>query len=528
MKSFYQHLRASHEFGEPVDLIRKPIFRSSAIFPVVNNDSYTSRIIFLGYWFVKRKINEVNLLMTLRDKEGNALLRKTMIIDSPRTYSIEIDHLLREIQHGQKSNFVGSIEVEIFSTRDMVFPYPALVVSYYSDKFNTCVHTTGRIYNDFEDLAENERFRVPETGFDIQIKDDVDSFIAFVNGPKINPNGIIKYTITNSDSQKFSGVLQLGTINPYQTMFVKFKDHIPNLSEKLNHSSGTITIEHNFEGFFPRFLAGNVQVSFPSVSFTHTYYDCSSCADNSDYWDRMSDQYHDCSAYIPIFADVNLYTELVIYPNFSPSDFKLHITFHDEQGKQLHQLNSFLEVDSKNSKLIRINFNDLIKEHKLEFGKIKSAHVISDFRDRIPARLKFGLNVGVFGSKARFPCNICFNAKVGNPLLENKPGSFHWCPLFDEGRSIVTISNFSPQKYYQKSANLKVKFYNEKGFSGIEKNIVLPPYGEFRLDTIENSEIKSLLQDGIVWITIEANNPNIQGFYFNFNQSGAVAGDHFF
>ena len=70
----------------------------------------------------------------------------------------------------------------------MVFPYPALVLEYYNEKFNTCVHTLGRIYNDFEDLNENETFRVPETGFDIHETDDLYSFLSFVNGPKKNEN----------------------------------------------------------------------------------------------------------------------------------------------------------------------------------------------------------------------------------------------------------------------------------------------------------------------------------------------------
>ena len=30
------------------------------------------------------------------------------------------------------------------------------------------------------------------------------------------------------------------------------------------------------------------------------------------------------------------------------------------------------------------------------------------------------------------------------------------------------------------------------------------------------------------WVIIKANNPYIQGFYFNFNNSGSVSGDHFF
>jgi len=528
VKSLYQHLCSAREFGETIDLTKKPIFRSSAIFPVVKNNSYTTNILFLGYWLLKRKIQEVNLLITLRDYEGTILRRNSWIVNSPRTYTIELDHLLESTQYAEKSEFLGSIEVEIFSTNDMVFPYPALVLNYYNAEFNTCVHTLGRIYNDYEDLIENEKFRVPETGFDIYANNDIDAFLAFVNGTNVNPDGTIKYIITNSDSQKFRGTFHLGSIKPYQTVFFKFKDHISDLSKMLNEKPGTITIEHNFEGFYTRFLAGNIQHSFPSISFTHTYYDCSSCSTQSDYWNRISDDYHDCSISIPIFAENNFYTELVIYPNFSPSSFFLHINLHDSQGKLLQQIHSFLKIDGKDSKLFKINFNELIKKHNLDPSKVKTAHIISDFKDKIAARLKFGLNVGVYNSKAKLPCNICFNSKVGNPLLEKKPGSFHWCPIFNIGDSVISISNFSPQKNYQRPAKLKLRFFNEHGPTSIEKTILLAPCEEFRLDTSKDSYLKPFLQEAPAWVTIEADNPNIHGFYFNFNRSGSVAGDHFF
>lgn len=526
MKSFYQHLSTTHEFGETIDLTKKPILRSSAIFPVVKNNSYTTNILFLGYWLLKRKIQEVNLLITLRDNEGTVLSRNSWIINSPRTYTIELDYLLENVYNKKKSEFLGSLEVEIFSTRDMVFPYPALVLNYYNNEFNTCVHTLGRIYNDFEDLDENEKFRVPETGFDIHENYDVDSFLAFVNGPKENYDGIIKYVITNSDSQKFTGIFHLGTIKSYQTVFLKFKDYIQDLTKMLNDRPGTITIEHNFEGFYPRFLAGNIQRSFPSISFTHTYYDCSSCSAPSDYWSRLSDLYYDCSVYVPIFTKNDFYTNLIVYPNFSPSNFFLHINFHDSQGKLLRQIPSFLDINSKDSKLIKIDFNELIEKHNLDSSNVKTAHIITDFKDKIPARLKFGLNVGRYGLKVKLPCNICFNSKVGNPSLEKKPGSFHWCPIFSD-RSVISISNFSPQKSYQKPANVRLRLYNKQGQIPIEKSVLLAPYGEFRFDTLPDSNLESFLKDPM-WVTIEADNPNMQGFYFNFNSSGAIAGDHFF
>ena len=61
------YIEFTETFNEKIDNVRKPILRSSAVFPVVRNENYTSRINFLGYWLIKRNIPEVHLLITLRD-----------------------------------------------------------------------------------------------------------------------------------------------------------------------------------------------------------------------------------------------------------------------------------------------------------------------------------------------------------------------------------------------------------------------------------------------------------------------------
>ena len=526
MKSFYKFLSSRLEFGETLDVNRKPVFRSSAIFPAIQTDFYATNIMFLGYWLIKRKISEITILITLRSKEGKIISRNTLLVDSPKSYSIELNSLLKNTSN-KDSEFFGSIELEIFSTQDMVFPYPALVLNYYGENFNTCVHTLGRIYNDFEDQHENEVFQVSESGFDISCNDDLEPFISFVNGPVSNPNALFNYIITNYESEKFSGSFNVGEIQPYETMLLKFQEHIPNLYKILKNKPGSITLEHNLEGFFPRFLAGNFQNSLNSVSFTHTFYDCSSCKDKSDYWDRTTDDFYDCSVYIPIFNDGNQYTELVIYPNFSPSNFDLHISLHNSEGKQIHYLKSFLTIRSKDSKLLKINFNELIKNLNIDKHKIKSAHLISEFENKIPSRLKFGLNVGQENMKSKIPCNICFNSKNGNPFIENKPGSFHWCPLFNNKNAVVSIANFSPKKNYTKSANIILKFYDNHSLK-LEKKILLSANSEYRINTTTIPDLKTIIENEPIWVTIEADNPNIQGFQFNFHESGSVAGDHFF
>jgi len=106
MKSFYKFLSSRLEFGETLDVNRKPVFRSSAIFPAIQTDFYTTNIMFLGYWLIKRKISEITILITLRSKEGKIISRNTLLVDSPKSYSIELNSLLKNTSN-KDSEFFG-------------------------------------------------------------------------------------------------------------------------------------------------------------------------------------------------------------------------------------------------------------------------------------------------------------------------------------------------------------------------------------------------------------------------------------
>ena len=525
MKSYSQHLKSTQEFGETHSTIKKPILRSSGIFPVIQNQHYSSSIHFLGYWLLKRNIPEITLGITLRNADGTTLLQKTEIIDVAKAFSVNLSSLLSEIDFDIKNNFLGSIEIEFHSTQDLVFPYPALVLEYHNEKFNTCVHTLGRIYNDPEDLKENESFKVPESGFDIHVNDDLSSFLSFVNGPLSNNEGIVQYEVTNSNSEKLTGTFSLGYLRSFETKFIEFRERIPNLSSFLKNNPGSISLKHNFEGFYPRFLVGTRQSSLPSVSFTHSYYDCTSCSDKADFWNRNNDTHNDSSVYIPLFTKNNEYTNLIIYPNFSPCNFSINLEFYNKNGEKIHELPKFLHVDTTKSKLHKIDFNEIIS--KYENNEIYCSNIICNFENnKIPSRIKFGLDVGMRNLKSKLPCNICFNARMGNPLIENKPGSFHWAPIFPNRNSVIAIGNFSTLKDYQRDSEIEMTFFRKEDSSTISKKFTLKANCEERIYS-NDADIKQFIKtEG--WVTIKANNPYIQGFYFNFNNSGSVSGDHFF
>ena len=276
MKSYQSHLKTTINLDKK-DITRKPVFRSSAIFPVCLSKEINVNIYFLGYWLLKRNINEISLLTTIRNQSGSVIYRNSNIIDRIKSYKISLKKILKT-----KNNFFGSIELEFNSIEDLVFPFPALIINYESKKSSSVVHTCGRIFNDLEDQIKNNIELVSEGGFDILPKKNFLPFFSFVNGPTRILNQTLKLKILNFQGETIKKNIILKKIEPYETKFIFFlKD-----KEKkfLRGKKGSININHSFTTFFPRFLAGNIEKNFSSTQITHTYYDLKGRKKSSDYW----------------------------------------------------------------------------------------------------------------------------------------------------------------------------------------------------------------------------------------------------
>ena len=63
--------------------------------------------------------------------------------------------------------------------------------------------------------------------------------------------------------------------------------------------------------------------------------------------------------------------------------------------------------------------------------------------------------------------------------------------------------------------------------TSITKKLFLGANSEERIFINEHEDLKEFLSNE-GWVTIKADNPYIEGYYFNMNKSGSVSGDHFF
>ncbi|QHQ36743.1 hypothetical protein [Algicella marina] len=146
---------------------------------------------------------------------------------------------------------------------------------------------------------------------------------------------------------------------------------------------------------------------------------------------------------------------------------------------------------------------------------------------RVPARLKFGLNIGHPAARD-LASNVCFNAKVPNLKLLDKPGTFKWAPILNKGGSAMMFSNLSPVVGGFREANVTPNVWRESDCVPLERKIIIPDNGCYWLNASADPEIAEWLQGGTGWVTAQSDKPFLDGYYTEDRGFGIVGADHLF
>jgi len=530
MKTYLDHLKSTGSIG-PFDILKRPVLRSSAIFPFFVNNYLDTRVLFMGYWFLKRNIKDIFILITLRLEKGEIIIREGLSIDNVKAFCISVKNKLINKNFIFRGNLKGSIELEVFSIKNLFFPFPAFVVNYDSNQSSSFVHTCGRTFNDINDCRDTLKFLPPETGFDILPGDHLIPFFSFTNGDTFLKNQRLSLEIFCNNKTKIKKHIIIKKLKPYETKFIFFL----NKKEKKNiKSKCSLRIKHNFKSFFPRFLSGNFTRNYSNASLTHSYYDLKDYNDKKHFWfNHDKSTFFDSMISIPIFLNKKYSTELAIYPNFYFKDcINFNIEIFDMKGELLKKVNNFFSIKKKFNKPYYLNINNLVQNlfylNKRKKDKYLFAKITFDTQT-IPPRLKFGLNVS-YNSNSRFnlPSNVCFNAMVPDKFTASKKGTFKWALILNKTDSKILISNMSNLKKKFKKAKLILKFWRERDNKFIKKVLKLKDNGSFCFELNNNKIIKKFLNRKTGWVTIQSDNPYVNGYYFEDNGVNAIGADHFF
>lgn len=526
MRSYYAHLSTT----APAEgaIAPRPTFRSSAIFPVMQTAGISSRILFMGYWMLKRNIKEIACVITLRDLKGTILARHTQMIVEAKTYRIELADELERSGKKRFSDFDGSLEVEFFSTQNLFFPFPAVVINYYGPNFSTVVHTAQRVYNDYEDKIRNSDTAVPESGFNIYADEDIEPFIALINGCTKVENSTLRLQMVNHEQEVMECTIDLGPLSPYETKWIYPARHCE-LKRFLEGRPGAAKIHFNVDWIFPRLVVGNIHHSIPALSITHTYYDCSVAMKDSDYWRPVEDGWYAASLMVPGEVASDHFTNVYFYPIYSPSTFAVDAEIYDTQGKRLGRVVDVAKITAPHLQVHRIPVKTLFKDFLPKGIQECALRLIARPLNgsRMPSRIKIGFDIGSTDENA--PCNICTNLQPFNPPLENKPQTFRWSPvLADQPFATLWIMNSSPAIDYKRTADVTVTFYRESDNKTLVRNFTLNPHGFVTMRIDSDEELRSFFQGQVGWMTATSSNAYMSTYYFTESSVGVVGGDHGF
>lgn len=524
MRSYYAHIQTiAPETG---GVVSRPVFRSSAIFPVLHQKDVSSRVLFLGYWMLKRNIDKIAGIVTLRSNEGSTIARQLLTITEAKAYSLELEDFLKISQLTEYENFHGTLEIEFYSNSNLVFPYPAVVVNYYGPAFSSVVHTAQRIYNDFEDMQKNSQTSVPESGFNIHVIEGCEPFLGLINGAAMQENGEIQLQFFNHAGKVLEYTEPLGTLNPYETRLLYPAKRV-DLQSFLEGREGACKATFTVKWIFPRLLVGNQQKDPPALSVTHTYYDCSAAVSSSDYWRFSDPEWYLASLMLPLWLDADHFTNVYFYPIYSPSTLAIDIELYAQDGTLLGIKEHYLTLESPCDQFAVIPFKEIIKELMIDPKNAKAARIIAHplKQSLMPSRIKLALDIG--HTDRGLPCNICMNLQPYNPSLSNKKFSFKWLPfLADQPSPSIWLMNSSPKKKYTENATLEMTFFREKDSTTLKRTLELPPQGCFILN--RDAELDAFFKNHVGWVTIVTNNPYLTTYYFADHSSGMLGGDHGF
>jgi hypothetical protein len=420
------------------------------------------------------------------------------------------------------------MEIEFFSARDLVFPFPAVVVNYHGPTFSSFVHTAQRIFNDNEDAREVLETSVPESGFNIYADGDREPFFTLINGFEPVPDCRVQMEFYNHKGQVLEHQLRVGALKPYQLVVV-YPAELVDLVSFLDGHVGTAKIQFNARWVFPRLVAGNRQRSLDAFSITHTFYDCTKATTPADYWAQSAADRHPATLMVPMSTGSKRFTNVFFYPIISPSTIEIDVEIYAADGTLLGKVPQALRIVSPHTRLHQIPLKTLCRNLGIPDSQTLAAKIIARPVDgsRLPARLKLGLDLGL--DESILPCNVCVGLEPYNAAVDSKPRAFRWAPvLADQQGAAVWFLNGSAAINYHREAPIDVLFYRENDDKTLARTLHLPPNGSAILRPSNDAELADFLGGQVGWFTATSTNPHFITYYFVEHPSGVVGGDHGF
>jgi len=511
--------------GSYADLSYMPVFRASAIFYAVCGPFINTSVGFLNYWREKNHIDDIGVMVTVRDALGIKKLRQHKRLTA-MTGLFDVCELLESGGH-DASDFTGSIEVEFFAAEDLKFQFPGVSVFYRTPGGTSYVHANQRVYNHAEDQARGSVLNAWQTGFDVLA--DQGAFVFLVNGPARFGGGNAQMVAIRADGDTYSAEITLPALAPYGVH--KWQPNSVNgLVDFMGSEPGIYKLDLPFDGIHLRLGVGHLvpeaQPEKQWLTVTHSFFDATS---TQDYFETSQLQRDVCPVFIPFVLPAQIAVDLVLYPIYAPCTMQLSLL-----GYSTHETVQFTldlgTYQAPHSGIRRLNIRELLTDSLLPLDC--SLYVLRFDpigEPQLPNRITYGLN---FRQGERLGTNISASAYVARSWGMG-PRSWKWGAVaLDEGATnqiMVCAFRNAGGAVGIATATGTVSIYDHQGVVASAPFTLKDGTARtFNAETLLEQARYCAKADSILWYVVESSQAWLDVVGITISAQGNIGGDHSF
>lgn len=478
--------------------LRKSFFsnRASAIFPIYflshENDLILS---WLNYWKIKNNIpsNTITINLRVYEASGQIFEREVLHLEPDNNY-ISIRKLIRE------KIFSGMVEIEIISTSNIAFTFPAVIGFYKSGSLYSCVHSSGRIKGSDENHSPIE---TEETNWSCKFTKNISPFFHYFNGSS-EEKVLLKINLFYQNGDIFDSRDIITFFKPFGSKLY----FIDELFGQHNFEEGMfVGVKCQNDSVFRRMVVGNFHKNLQHLEVTHSF----ARQETPDYCPKNE---NGSNALLAIFSDPQFSLQCRVFPTNCSYEFEVSESSQKYIDKKLNKV-------SHSKKFVkRHGVIDLENDNRM--------NVLLLDGNKVPSRLNTNFIYKIKNVESVFSTDIATGAKSS----VYPPKHSHWgSGIYGNGYDFIILlrnvnhsmdSNFSKGKLKVFGLDKSYEFEVEVGGNS-SRSLIL---SELLRD---NSHSLDISGEHIFSWYLNLDGSNSETFWLSYRkEDGCIFGEHGF
>jgi hypothetical protein len=304
--------------------------RASAIFPIHFKGPENDLIIsFLNYWTIKNRLPAETIIVNLRIYDQDGSLHTRSLIDK-----LEVNNILSVREYVNEDVFFGMIEIEVVSSNNLAFTFPAITGIYKSNSLYSCVHSAGRIKGPEEQQTPSVSV---ETNWSCKFKVGIKPFFHYVNGNTVS-DAELRVNLYSGDGEEIGHRVIKESFHPFASKMY-FVDEI--FGSQSFESLTFVGVSCMNDSVFRRMVVGNFHEASNHLEVTHSF----PLQGRKDLCPKV-DSKSSPESFLACYNDEQLDLGVRIFPTNCNGDFSCRIRGKRYGGKKLELVESKGELDN--------------------------------------------------------------------------------------------------------------------------------------------------------------------------------------